>query len=78
MVPFRKQFRMDLVLHIDDKDVLNYIKHILGIGNVYIKSSSSHLFSVISRELLFIICIFSKYNLNKHPNFGAFPSFLTI
>lgn len=52
MVPKRKQgfgFRMDLVLHIDDKDVLNYIKHILGIAYVYIKSSSSALFSVISR-----------------------------
>lgn len=77
MVPKRKQgfgFRMDLVLHIDDKDVLNYIKHILGIAYVYIlKSSSSALFSVISRaELLFIICIFSKYNLNKEPNFLAF------
>lgn len=73
MVPKRKQgfgFRMDIVLHVDDKDVLNYIIKILGIGNVYIlKSSSTALFSVISRaELLFIICIFSKYNLNttKH------------
>lgn len=79
MVPKRKQgfgFRLDIKLHIDDKDVLNYIKHMLGIGNVYIlKSSSSVLFSVISRaELLFIICIFSKYNLNttKHLNFLAF------
>ena len=52
MVPKRNQgfgFRMDLVLHIDDKDVLNYIKHIFpGIG-LYIHKSSSSAFTVISR-----------------------------
>lgn len=69
-------FRFDIKVHMDDKQVLNYISQTLGIGNVYAYNKTfSAVFTVMSRaELLIILCIFSKYNLNstKHLNFLAF------
>ena len=79
MVPSRGNgfgFRMDIKVHIDDKQALDYINQTLGIGNVYVNNKTfSVLFTVISRaELLIILSIFSKYNLNttKFLDFLAF------
>lgn len=63
-------------MHIDDVQVLNYIKDTLGIGTIHIsKTEAKAYYSVSSRqELNIIIAIFSRYNLNstKHLDFLAF------
>ena len=69
-------WNFSITLHIDDVEALNYIHNILGVGAVYLSNKYSRAsFEVNSQqELLIILAIFAKYNLNstKHLNYLAF------
>jgi hypothetical protein len=69
-------FRFRIKLHIDDLDVLNYMKNILGIGKVITSQRKPEAsFEVnIQQEIMIIIANFSRCNLNtlKHLNFLDF------
>lgn len=71
------QFLFSIVLHDDDIKVLKYIQSMLGIGdvsNIGSKSSQVYFEVNIQSEILMIIAIFAKYNLNstKYLNYLAF------
>lgn len=69
-------FKFKIKLHIDDLNVLNFIKDNLNIGKVIVsKSKPEATFEVnLQSEIAVIVAIFSKYNLNstKHLNFLGF------
>lgn len=71
----RYSFKFRILLHLDDIEVLYYIRNILGIGNIYIsKTNPAVTYNVVNKDGIFIIlAIFAKYNLNttKHLNFLA-------
>ena len=67
-------FRFSIGLHIDDLNVLNYIKDKLGFGKVY-SSDNTCYFNVTKKEDIFkLINIFDTYLLNstKRLNFLDF------
>lgn len=58
-------FMFTIRLHIDDLEVLNFIKNLLGIGNVRVSGSKECVFTVADKEgIIKLINIFDKYNLN--------------
>ena len=62
-------FKFSIGLHIDDLNVLNYIKDQLGFGNVYSSYNSCH-FNVTKKEdILKLINIFDIYLLNSTKRF---------
>jgi hypothetical protein len=71
----RYSFKFRILLHLNDIEVLYYIRNILGIGNIYIsKTNSAVTYNVVNKDgILIILAIFAKYNLNttKHLNFLA-------
>lgn len=72
------RFKYQITLYHDDIEVLHYILHTLGIGNVYAsKDGITASFSVVFQSTLkILIAIFAKYNLNttKHLDVLAFTS----
>ena len=69
-------FKFKIKLHIDDLEVLNFIKESLNIGKVIVSQSKPEAtFEVnVHNEIAVIVAIFSKHNLNstKHLNFLDF------
>ena len=58
-------FMFSIELHIDDLTVLNYIKSMLGVGNIRI-SKNKCIFTITDVEgTSLLIAIFDKYNLNS-------------
>lgn len=78
------RFEFKITLHIDDLQVLNYIKSRLGFGivNIWPKNNptSAFFYASTQNDVAIIIAIFSKYNLNstKHLNFLAFAKAYNI
>ena len=63
-------FRFSIGLHIDDLNVLNYIKDKLGFGKVYSNDNTCH-FNVTKKEdILKLINIFDTYLLNSTKRFN--------
>ena len=63
-------FRFSIGLHIDDLNVLNYIKDKLGFGKVY-SSDNTCYFNVTKKEdILKLINIFDTYLLNSTKRFN--------
>lgn len=68
-------FRFIIELHVDDIEVLNYIKSKLNIGaNIAIYGNSCRFAVVHRKDILKLISIFDKYNLNttKHLDYLDF------
>ena len=73
-------FCFQIFIHIDDLQVLTFIKETLKIGNIVkspsLNPSRANLRVSSQSELYIILAIFAKYNLNstKHLNFLSFVS----
>lgn len=69
-------FKFSIHLHMGDIRALEYIKEMLGIGNIYISKNKDKVKFVVhkQKDIQFIIDIFSNYSLNtiKHLNFIDF------
>jgi hypothetical protein len=68
------RFFFQIKLHIDDRNVLNFIKEYLGIGKIYTSKNEATFVVTAKEEVKIIIDIFSKSPLNttKHLNFLSF------
>jgi hypothetical protein len=62
-------FKFSIGLHVDDLNVLNYIKNKLGIGNIYISNNTCHLNVTKKDDILKLINIFDIYLLNSTKRF---------
>lgn len=67
-------FSFNIKLHVDDRDMLNFIQIFLGIGKVYTYGKASEFVVNKQIEVKKIIDIFNNYPLNstKYLNFLAF------
>ena len=62
-------FKFSIGLHIDDLNVLNYIKDRLGFGNIYISDNTCHFNVTKKDDILKLINIFDIYLLNSTKRF---------
>ena len=62
-------FKFSIGLHIDDLNVLNYIKDKLDFGNVYISDNTCHFNVTKKDDILKLINIFDVYLLNSTKRF---------
>jgi LAGLIDADG DNA endonuclease family protein len=58
-------FKFSIGLHVDDLNVLNYIKDKLGFGNVYTSNNTCHFNVTKKDDILKLINIFDIYLLNS-------------
>lgn len=62
-------FKFSIGLHVDDLNVLNYIKDKLGFGNVYTSNNTCHFNVTKKDDILKLINIFDIYLLNSTKRF---------
>jgi hypothetical protein len=62
-------FKFSIGLHLDDLNVLNYIKDKLGFGNVYYSDNTCHFNVTKKDDILKLINIFDVYLLNSTKRF---------
>ena len=62
-------FKFSIGLHLDDLNVLNYIKDKLGFGNVYYSDNTCHFNVTKKYDILKLINIFDVYLLNSTKRF---------
>jgi len=62
-------FKFSIGLHIDDLNVLNYIKDKLSFGNIYISNNTCHFNVTKKDDILKLINIFDIYLLNSTKRF---------
>lgn len=67
-------FSFAITMHIDEKEMLNFIQNTLGVGKVYISGNTAKLNVTKREDIIIIIDIFTKYRLQsiKYLNFLSF------